>query len=132
MPEERQAYDTDKISRFIYSSRQYKNSGKIDHSVFMDTRDPSELSVFVTTDLQEGTIWPLATIVRSDRAVRARADLKVRDVHNLHVPNRGFLQVLIDGIPHPRHANIKNLPTEDAIRRAVAADLANQAQLVTV
>jgi hypothetical protein len=123
------AQTTDSVARYIYTSQHFNNSGA-KHSAFIDTRNPSELSVCVITDLPEVDIWKIGTEIRPDRPVKARADLSVSNILNTSNGQGGFLTVMIDGRPHPRHANIKNLPLEKSQQRVVATELANKSTLV--
>ena len=78
------ASDDDSIARYLFSSQNYSSNG-VKHNAFMDKRNPCELSVFVKTGLSEEKIWQLASEVRSDKAVKARADLSVQDVKAVSV-----------------------------------------------
>lgn len=122
------AQPDDSIARYLYSSQNFNSLGA-KHNAFIDTRNPSELSVCVTTGLSEAEIWEIASIIRIDKPVKARADLLVSTVQAISNEQGKNLQVLIDGILHPRHANIKHLPLDKSKQRAVAADLANKSML---
>ncbi len=115
----------DTITRYLYSRQNFSSHG-VKANAFMDTRNPSELSVCVITGLSEPEIWDIASVIRTDKAVKARADLCVSDIHDIAIEQKSSLQVLIDGVPHPRHANIKFPPLQDSLRRAIAADLAER------
>lgn len=119
----------DTIARYLYSSQNFSSNG-VKANAFIDTRNPSELSVCVTTGLSEPEMWQIASIIRTDKAVKARADLVVSEIHAVSVEQGSSLQVIIDGVPHPRHANIKFPPLQESVRRAIAAELANKSALV--
>jgi hypothetical protein len=115
----------DTITRYLYSRQNFGSHG-VKANAFIDTRNPSELSVCVITGLSEFEIWDIASVIRTDKAVKARADLCVSDIQDISIKQKSFLQVLIDGVPHPRHANIKFPPLQESVRRAIAADLADR------
>jgi hypothetical protein len=125
------ANSDDQTSRYIYSNNDFSSNG-VKHSAFVPpTAHPNELSVCITSDLSEAEIWKLAP-TRRDKTIKARGDLIVSGIQEISDEQGGFLQVLIDGIPHPRHANIKNLPLQKSLQRAVATELANKAKLALV
>ena len=128
MTTETLAQETDFVTRYIFDKHLY-NSTQAKPNAFIDSRIPGELSVFRINDLEDSAIWELSTAVRADRRVKARADLSVKDVHAIKVSNSGFLRVFIDGVPHPRHANIKNLPSDISFQRAIAAELSDKSML---
>ncbi len=127
--EEVNAKPTDIVARYLYDSKQF-NSNDAKASAFLDKRNPSELSVCVTTDLSEPEIWKIASILRSDKPVKARASLKVSKIYGIALEQGAALKVIIDGVPHPSHANIKFPPLQDSLRNTIAAELADKSELV--
>lgn len=121
----------DTVTRYLYSDQNFSSNG-VKANAFIDTRNLSELSVCVITDLCEPVIWQIASIIRSDRPVKARADLAVSEINSVSLEQGSSLHVMIDGIPHPNHANIKFPPLQESVRRAIAAELANKSTLVPV
>ncbi len=117
------------VARYLYSGQNFSSNG-VKANAFIDKRNLSELSVCVTTGLSEPEIWQIASVIRTDQAVKARADLLVREINVVSIERGIALQVMIDGVPHPRHANIKFPPLQESVRRAIAAELANQSTLV--
>ena len=119
----------DQISRYIYSKNDFSSNG-VKHSAFMPPgAHPNELSVCVITKISEEEVWKIGAETRSDKLVKARGDLLTSDVQATSDEQGSFLQVLIDGVPHPRHANIKSLPSDKSLQRRVATDLSNKARL---
>jgi hypothetical protein len=130
MLQEQLAGEAETVTRYLFSKQEF-NAENVKANAFVDSRNPSELSVFVVTQLPDHDIWLLAKAVRTDKLVKARADLHVADIHAIDSRTAlGVLQVFIDGVPHPRHANIKHLPIESSMQRTIAAELANKAKLV--
>ncbi len=124
-----QAKPEEQIARYIYSAKCYSSNG-VKHNTFVPPKShPNELSVCIIADLAEEEIWKLGAETRKDKPVRARANLMIAEVHEVSDEQDGYLQVLIDGIPHPRHANIKNIPLQKSLQRTVATELANKSQL---
>lgn len=120
----------DQASRYIYSNNDFSSNG-VKHSAFVPPQaHPNELSVCITSNLTEPEIWKIGAETRRDKPIKARADLIVSAIQGISDGQAGFLQVLIDGIPHPRHANIKNLPLQKSLQRTVAIELANKSKLV--
>ncbi len=121
----------DLVSRYIYSTNDFSSNG-VKHSAFVPSKTyPNELSVCIRTALSESEIWRIGMeSARQDKSIKGRADLLVSDVQEISDEQEGFLQVLIDGIPHQYHANIKNLPTQKSLQRAVATELSNKSKLV--
>jgi hypothetical protein len=119
----------DTLARYIFSSSNF-GSGRVKHGAFIPPNDyPNELSVCVTSSLNEDEIWSYSPVI-SEKTAKARADLIVSDVQTISDEQGGKLGVFIDGNPHPFHANIKSLPLDKSKRRAVAAGLANKSSLV--
>lgn len=122
------ASSDDTVARYLYSSQNFSSNG-VKANAFIDTRNPSELSVCVTTGLSEPEIWQIASVIRTDKAVKARADLSVSEIHGISIEQGSSLKVMVDGVPHPSHANIKFPPLQESVRRAIAAELANKSSL---
>ena len=123
------ASPTDNVARYIFSSSNY-GGGKVKHGAFVPPNDyPNELSVCVTTALNEAEIWQYSPVI-AGKSAKARADLIVSDIQAISDEQGGKLNVLIDGTPHRFHANIKSLPLDKSKRRAIAAELANKSMLV--
>lgn len=125
--EETPADDADVVCRYLYASQ---SKTRVYHRDFLPpSQYPDELSVCRITDIatQENVIWEIEARHGRDITCVARADLKVSDIRaiGLSTPN---LNVLIDGKPHPRHGNIKPIPTIPEIRRLVALELADKAK----
>lgn len=125
---ERPADPSDTVARYLFSS-QYFSSNGVKANAFIDTRNLSELSVCVTTGLTELEIWQIASIIRADKAVKARADIGVSEIYGISTQQGSSLEVMIDGVPHESHANIKFPPLQESVRRAIAAELANKSVL---
>jgi hypothetical protein len=124
------ASDADKIARYIFE-RDWLRSNPIKHNVFMpNSKYPNEISVFLVTECSEESIWDIGSRIRTDKEVLARADLKVAEVQKIANGMGGFLQVLVDGVGHPKHANIKAVPSEKSLMRVVATELAEKAHFV--
>ena len=126
---ETSANPADIASRYIYSKNDYSSNG-VKHSAFVPpSAYPNELSVCIISNLPEPEIWKIGAETRKDKPIKARADMLVSAVQEISDEQGGFLQVLIDGIPHPRHANIKNLPLQISLQRVVATELAKKSKL---
>lgn len=80
------------------------------------------LSVYVTTGLDDVATWDIADTAIVDRSVYGRGD-----VHSIDVAKQG-LAVDHDNVP-PRHANISGWPLEKDAQKELAQALAAQAQL---
>jgi len=117
-------------SRYIYSNNDFSSNGVKPSAFVPPAPHPNELSVCITSDLSEAEIWKIGTEARRDKTIKARGDLLVSSIQQISDEQGGFLQVLIDGIPHLRHANIKNLPLHKSLQRTVAIELANKAKLI--
>lgn len=123
------AEPTDSVARYIFSSSNYGGS-RVKHGAFVPPNDyPNELSVCVTTTLNEAEIWQCSPEI-AGKSAKARAGLIVSDIQAISDEQGGKLNVLIDGNPHRFHANIKFLPLDKSKRRAIAAELANKSALV--
>ncbi len=121
----------DTVARYIFSSSNF-GGGRVKYGAFIPPNDyPNELSVCVTSSLNENEIWSYSPVI-SEKTANARADLVVSDVQTVSDEQGGKLGIFIDGNPHPFHANIKSLPLDKSKRRAVAAELANKSALVLV
>jgi hypothetical protein len=124
------ASDSDKITRYIFD-RDWLRSNPIKHNVFMpNSKYPNEISVFLITGCSERNIWDIGAGIRRDKDVLARADLRVADVRKVANGTGGLLQVMVDGVGHPKHANIKAVPSEKSLIRVVATELAEKAHFV--
>lgn len=118
----------DIITRYIYNRKEYSSNGVKYNTFIPPVPYPNELSVCVISGLSEGEIWGLSPPNRRD-GLKARGDLVVSSVSEISDEQGGTLSVLIDGVPHPKHANIKNMPLEKSLQKVVAIELANKAAL---
>ncbi len=127
--DEKPAQPNDTITRYVYSKNDYSSNG-VKHSAFMPPGShPNELSVCIINELSEDDIWKMGQQARTDKMLKARGDLAVSSVLEISDEQGNHLKVLIDGIPHLRHANIKHLPLEKSLQRAVATQLAQNTSL---
>lgn len=120
------ALENDSVARFMYSESNYGNE-RVKHSLFIPPKEyPSELSVFKINNpvLNEPAIWELAdNFGRPDKPVLGRAELSVSHISTINDQQGGWLKVWFDGNPHPRHGNIKTLPLDRSLRKAIAVEL---------
>lgn len=130
---ERNLPDDETITRFVFHSKLLGKKGA-KYGAFMDNRDPSELSVFKIANLISANklkkIWSLAKYIRTDKPPKARCDLNVGVVKNLHDDTLELslgLRVVTEPTTHCRHVNISDIPVEDAQRQLAAQALANKA-----
>jgi len=117
--------DGESLCRFIFSDKNFSSRNrKVKHHAFAPK--DNEVSVFRTVSLKQDDIWKLGQLhaggVRG--SPRARADLFVRAVRQVR------LNVVSAPIPHPRHANIVDWPTDKEARQLAKMELANASTLV--
>lgn len=132
MTAEEYADQSDIVTRYIYTKRYYSQNGAKHGAFTPPTSYPNEISVdkINNPNISDEEIWALGQEARTDKTLYARADINVSDIMILSDEQGGYLKVLIDGIPHPRHANIKDIPVVESLRKAVTAELANASRLV--
>ena len=134
------ASDDEITTRYINSLSNKKYSTerkKLKYNVFMDKRNPAELSIYCILDLlksgQNKKIWEIANqhIYNKPEAekVKARGDMKVSKIKEI-TDGSDQLAVLIDGIPIANHGNIKFQPTNKEIEKIVALQLSDIAKTV--
>ncbi len=114
---------SDRTTRYLYGRSQF-TAGRVKYDAFRPPRDTDEVSVFITTGFNEAKIWGISDSARTDKTPKARADLPVGVIESL----KG-LKVFKDDKPE-HHANIRGFPTDNAMQKLVAKDLANKATLV--
>lgn len=128
--EEYKACHSDKVVRHVYSKRNI-SANAVKPNAFIPPNDyPNELSVDKANnpDIEEEQIIELGNNARPDKTLYGRGELMVEDICKLDDGQDEYLKVLIDGDPHPRHGNIKDIPVNDALRKAVATELSNIAK----
>lgn len=121
-----QVEDSESITRFIFSSSDYKPSNQtVKHSAFMPARD-LVASVYRIDGCSETEISEIDQNFVSGlrgKPSKGRADILVREVRNVQ------LNVVSNPSPHPRHADITGYSSE-AENRMKAVMLAQRAKLV--
>jgi len=117
------------VSRFILDKDQFRQErGFIYPAAFLPSKKTANTSVYRVESLPETRIWQLAekfvTALRADKKrVLARADIKAKTAFHQD------LAIQPDRLPHPRHANIINWPTDRSAQKAKALELAKNAKL---
>lgn len=119
----------ERISRFVLNSKHINSSGRPKPTVFEPSRLHKNISVYRTGDLSEIEIWDIAfeyieKLRKDNKKIVARADLSANYYFN------AGLQFDPDGVPHIRHANVINWPTEKMEIKLITVQLANDAELV--
>ena len=99
------------------------------HAAFLPPPN-GRLSVFITGDLDEASIWKTGddfVAAPRNRPVKARADIAHRVISTI---GQGTLTVERDTQPHPLHCNIIGWPNSKDEKIALAQDLAEAATLL--
>lgn len=92
----------------------------------MPPKASGKMSVYRIMNLGENKIFDLGhrnVSLDPDDPLIGRADILAGSIFEQD------LKIEPDGIPHPRHANVINWPTEISRQRRIAEKLANKAQL---
>lgn len=122
--------DNERISRFLTDEDHFiKEKERVRHAAFKPRRSTNNLSAYRTKNLSDPAIWDLARKEVTKRMsipkeVLGRADVPV------HVYKDLGLILNPDGIPHPRHINVENWPSEQDAQLQIRKELANNASLV--
>ena len=122
---EQQAFGIKELSRFIFDKKHF-SSDKMEakpNAFVPQPKYPRELSVYETSDLREEDTWTLAQYGRLDKNVKAKASFTYADFREKSDGLLRQLEIVNNGVPHPRHCNITNFPTEKSDRHQVALSL---------
>jgi hypothetical protein len=130
---ERPIANNEKITRFIFA-KDFIQKNKIRHAAFIDSRSPGELSVFRISSYikrnKQDDIWALGKLIQN-RTIKGRGDLKASTVTELKENQEpAGLLIVSDPVFHRLHANIRNLPIDEARQQSIAQILANNAELL--
>lgn len=115
----------EKLARFIFSSSHFSSQNfRVKHNAFLPT-SAGEASVSRISDLPEPDIWPIGSVIATQRGqtLYARGDLLAHDVRQVQLD-------VTPAEPPPRHANIVNWPTDKSAQKLRAMELAEKAKLV--
>lgn len=120
------------LTRFIFNRRHIKND-KIQYAAYIDSRDPSTLSVFDVTKLlsrkKTQSIWKLAILIHTQQC-KGRGDLAAGEIRELCMGcGTSAPAIYTDPMFHPKHVNIAGFPMNEALRQSVAQTLAAHATL---
>lgn len=121
--------DGDILSRFIFSSDQFKN-GVAKYSAFMPRPAETSISTYKTTGLSKVEIVDLEhKFVSSHRTDGKRAKAWAENTaKNIH--SHG-LSVVALKIPHPRHFDLAGFPNDKGKAKLIATKLAISARVIT-
>lgn len=97
--------DDEDLARFLFSSGQY-NTTMVKHTAFLPSSQDQETSVFRHGAKPARDLWNLGSeLASSGRKLRGVAIVQARDVRNVGLD-------AIAAEPPPRHAAIRNWPTD--------------------
>ncbi|MCK5296693.1 MAG: hypothetical protein KAJ75_07360 [Alphaproteobacteria bacterium] len=128
---------SEEVSR-IARLKGYKNkvnpqTGDVKHSLFCPTptNSPDEISVIHTTKLKQSEISEIASICLNKEPIVGWAVIKVENINEIKFSGlEKELSVIVDGNPHPRHANIRPIPSDRSLQRRIAIELAEASKFV--
>lgn len=126
MTDEHPAEDHSAVTRYIYSRKHFSKI-HAKYPAFIPPEPRYEISVCVIDGMDDQDMWTMSPESRGPP--KARADLKVSDITAVKDGDGHGLQVLIDGKPHPRHANIKSIVLKKALEKTIAVELAEKSVL---
>ena len=131
--------DDENVTRFTGKKRYAAPPDKVDISLFLPSMNEEnnqyELSVYRVDGLEDFEIFDLGR-EHVNRQTCARADIEVSSVRGIRVDGQIVgLDLVADGVPHERHANVINWPNgrgdEDiALRNEIANRLRKVAKPV--
>ena len=111
----------DRLSHFLNEESKFSSNG-VKRRTMMPRK--GSVSVFVTEGMEEEAVWAHGDAYAGSIAI-ARADLKVRQVHETAVETSSRLHVVFDDDP-PLHANVTGFPDEKEHVMLVAQVLADK------
>jgi len=117
----------ERITRFVFSRHHIKN-GKVSLEAFMPQRNTEETSVYRTNGCSERKVWLFGDLfvarLRRDRpTLIARGDVPSEAIFDEN------LTIVALRTPHPRHAVLRNWPSDKPHQKIKAMALAQKASL---
>ena len=123
---EKEVSPSETVTRFIFQKSYYRSSDNtVRHNAFMPNRD-GLTSVYRTVGLEDSVILNMGrdfVVGPLNKPLIGRADIGVPNILKCN------LNVMPETIPHKRHANICNWPTEQPEQKVIALELAAEANL---
>lgn len=121
--------DSEEITRFIFSRKQYSIENKIVKTTAFyppPTNDPNNISVFRIKSLSENSIWELGyreVALKRRKDIKVRGDMIVGELRKEDVNIEPYTKDM-----HIRHANII-LPSDELRAKTIASKIATLAIL---
>lgn len=115
----------DDITRFIFDKKHFSvDKGTVKSRAFRPDAS-GKTSVSGISGIDDEEIWNIGNLVSnvSGRQLRARGDISASSVRD------SGLNVVSDGVGHPRHANIEGWPLEKQEMISISQELAAAAIL---
>ena len=118
--------DDEQVTRYIFSRSHFSSKcGRVKYQAYLPAPN-GKSSVYRTSGLSDNEIWDIGQIHvanPTNRNLHAKGECKTKVFRN------AGLDIVPDTVPHQRHANIVNWPSDKAKRLELAVEISNEAEL---